>query len=258
MHGTKCQKGTEVSKVACVDFHLTPCRSAVLHPRPPLLWPFWLSFPAKCQGEGGTVTALEREELFLIQVGNQPPHSQHHHFSRLPKESPPPTPHGSTCVARFIHFSLAAPSLCVCLTAQSCPSLCDPTDYLPGFSAHGILQARILSGLPFPSPEDLPDPGIEPWSPALQADSLPFELQGSPYLHWGLCFQFLSSAIPPSASVFQKSVDICFLLMSRLLFSLSLSVYFLFIPLLSFQWGLGRNRYVLNLPHLTGSLFKAS
>ena len=34
------------------------------------------------------------------------------------------------------------------------------------------------SGLPFPSPEDLPDPGIEPGSPALQADSLPPELQG--------------------------------------------------------------------------------
>ena len=36
------------------------------------------------------------------------------------------------------------------------------------------------SGLPFPSPQNLPDPGIEPWSPALQADSLPLELQGSP------------------------------------------------------------------------------
>ena len=36
------------------------------------------------------------------------------------------------------------------------------------------------SGLPFPSPEDLPDSGIKPWSPALQADSLLFELQGSP------------------------------------------------------------------------------
>ena len=31
--------------------------------------------------------------------------------------------------------------------------------------------------MPFPSPEDLPDPGIEPESPALQADSLPSELQ---------------------------------------------------------------------------------
>ena len=28
----------------------------------------------------------------------------------------------------------------------------------------------------------LPDPGIEPWSPALQADSLPFKLQGSPLI----------------------------------------------------------------------------
>ena len=32
------------------------------------------------------------------------------------------------------------------------------------------------SGLPFPSPGDLPDPGIEPRSPALQADALPSEL----------------------------------------------------------------------------------
>ena len=43
--------------------------------------------------------------------------------------------------------------------------LCDPMDYSPqGSSVHGILQAGILeycSGLPFPSPEDLPNPGIE-------------------------------------------------------------------------------------------------
>ena len=39
------------------------------------------------------------------------------------------------------------------------------------------------SGLPFPSPEDLPDPGIKPGSPALQANSLPLELQGRPSLH---------------------------------------------------------------------------
>ena len=53
---------------------------------------------------------------------------------------------------------------------------CNPMDCsLPGFSVHGILPARILE---FPSPGDLPDPGIEPSSPALQADSLPTELQG--------------------------------------------------------------------------------
>ena len=36
------------------------------------------------------------------------------------------------------------------------------------------------SGLPFPSPGDLPDPGIELRSPALQADALPLSHQGSP------------------------------------------------------------------------------
>ena len=46
----------------------------------------------------------------------------------------------------------------------------------------GILQARNWSGLPYPTPGDLPDPGIEPGSPALQADSLPAELWRSPVL----------------------------------------------------------------------------
>ena len=36
------------------------------------------------------------------------------------------------------------------------------------------------SGLPFPSPEDLPNPGIEPGSPALQADSLLSKPPGKP------------------------------------------------------------------------------
>ena len=36
----------------------------------------------------------------------------------------------------------------------------------------------IWSGLPFPSPGDLPDPGIIPWSPSLQADALPSEPPG--------------------------------------------------------------------------------
>ena len=38
------------------------------------------------------------------------------------------------------------------------------------------------SGQPVSSPADLPDPGIEPGSPALQVDSLPTELPGKPYL----------------------------------------------------------------------------
>ena len=41
-------------------------------------------------------------------------------------------------------------------------------------------QARILEWVPFPSPGDLPNPGIEPRSPTLQADSLPLEPQRKP------------------------------------------------------------------------------
>ena len=42
----------------------------------------------------------------------------------------------------------------------------------------GFSRQEYWSGLPFPSPGDLPDPGTEPRSPALQTDSLPFEPQG--------------------------------------------------------------------------------
>ena len=41
-------------------------------------------------------------------------------------------------------------------------------------------KLEYWNGLPFPSPEDLPDPGIKPRSPALQADSLPTEPPGKP------------------------------------------------------------------------------
>ena len=61
----------------------------------------------------------------------------------------------------------------VVLVTQLCPALCDPLDCgPPGSSLHGILQARYWNGLPFPSPEDLSNPGIEPGSPSLQADPL--------------------------------------------------------------------------------------
>ena len=60
--------------------------------------------------------------------------------------------------------------------AQACLTLCDPMDY----TAHGILQARILEWVALPSPGDLPDPGIKPGSPALQVDSLSTELWGKP------------------------------------------------------------------------------
>ena len=54
---------------------------------------------------------------------------------------------------------------------QRCLAPCDPM----GFS-----RPEHWSGEPFPSPGDLPNPGIEPRSPALQADSLPAEPPGKP------------------------------------------------------------------------------
>ena len=60
--------------------------------------------------------------------------------------------------------------------AQSCPTLCDPMDYI----VHGILQARILEWVAYPSPGDLPNQGIKPGSPALKADSLTAQLPGKP------------------------------------------------------------------------------
>ena len=42
----------------------------------------------------------------------------------------------------------------------------------------GFSRQKCWNGLPFPSPGDLPHPGIEPWSPALQADALPSEPPG--------------------------------------------------------------------------------
>ena len=49
---------------------------------------------------------------------------------------------------------------------------CDPMDCsLPGPSVPGILQARILDWVAIPFSRDLPDPGIEPESPALQAEA---------------------------------------------------------------------------------------
>ena len=72
--------------------------------------------------------------------------------------------------------------MCVCvLVSQLCPTVRPHgLESWSSSSVHGILQARILNGLAVPS-GDLPDPGIEPGSPALQADTLLFEPPGKPH-----------------------------------------------------------------------------
>ena len=51
-----------------------------------------------------------------------------------------------------------------------------------GLQSMEFSRPEYWSGEPFPSPGDLPSPGIKPWSPALQVDSLPAEPQGKPVM----------------------------------------------------------------------------
>ena len=62
------------------------------------------------------------------------------------------------------------------LVAKSCLTLVIPWTVARQASlSMGFSRQEYGSGLPFPSPGDPLDPGIKPWSPALQADSLPTE-----------------------------------------------------------------------------------
>ena len=67
---------------------------------------------------------------------------------------------------------------------HSCPTLCDPIDYIACQAPLSMEfpTQEYWSGLPFPSPGDLPKPGIKPGSPALQVVSLLTELPGKPYM----------------------------------------------------------------------------
>ena len=67
------------------------------------------------------------------------------------------------------------------LVAKLCPTLAIPWIVAcPAPLSMGFSRQEYWSGLPFPSPEDLPDPGIKLRSPALQADDLSTELRGKP------------------------------------------------------------------------------
>ena len=70
----------------------------------------------------------------------------------------------------------------LCAYTQSCLTLRDLVDCSPsGSSVHGdSLGKNTGVALPCPPPGDLPNPGIEPRSPALQVDSLPAEPPGKP------------------------------------------------------------------------------
>ena len=70
---------------------------------------------------------------------------------------------------------------CVHLLLKLCPTLCNPwtvAHQAPLFM--GFSRQKHWRGLPCPPPEDLPDSGIKPMPPALQADSFPLSHKGSP------------------------------------------------------------------------------
>ena len=77
------------------------------------------------------------------------------------------------------------------MCAQLCLTLYDPMDYsLPGSCVHGIFQAGMLNELLFTTPEDLPDPGIEPVtpvSPALTGEFFTTEPPGK-HFQWHFCY----------------------------------------------------------------------
>ena len=79
--------------------------------------------------------------------------------------------------------------------AQSCLTFCNPMDCSPpGSSGHGIFPVKYWSGLPFPLPGDLSEPGIEPMSlasPALSGGFFTNESPGNP-------FRFRIQMIPQS------------------------------------------------------------
>ena len=72
-----------------------------------------------------------------------------------------------------------------CLVAQLCLTLCDPMEPCPPGSSLSMafLRQEYWSGLSFPSPGDLPNPGIEARSPALRVEYFTSEPPGKPSLY---------------------------------------------------------------------------
>ena len=87
---------------------------------------------------------------------------------------------------KALHITASLLQACVCVS-HSCLLFATPWTVARQASlSMGFSKQEYWSGLPFPSPEDLPDSEIKLRFPALQADSLPFELQGSPSLLQGV------------------------------------------------------------------------
>ena len=74
----------------------------------------------------------------------------------------------------------------MCVVTKSYMTICHRVVARQAPLSMKFSRQEYWSGLPFPSPGDLPDPGMEPGSPALQADSLPSEPPGKTE-PWVIC-----------------------------------------------------------------------
>ena len=121
---------------------------------------------------------------------------------------------GSKCIIHFLVNSVEWVCLCIrcdrlCVCALSCFSCIWPF-VTPWTIAHqaplslGFTRQEYWSGLSCPPPGDLPDPGMEPTSPALQVDSLSLSHQGIPILD----SRHLSDTL--FVNIFSYSVDYIF------------------------------------------------
>ena len=99
--------------------------------------------------------------------------------------------------------------VCVCVCLCVCVCVCVCVSHVPLFVTSWTVanqaplsmeffRQEYWSRLPFYSPGDLPNPGIEPWSPALQADSLPSEppiyREAYIYVHIYIVYLYLYAA----------------------------------------------------------------
>ena len=86
----------------------------------------------------------------------------------------------------------------MCLVAQSCPAFCDSMDCTASpLCTWGFSRQEYWSGLPCLPPGDLPNPGIEPRSPSLQAGSLPSEPPGKPKITEWVAYPFSRGTSQP-------------------------------------------------------------
>ena len=137
-----------------------------------------------------TLEILEQSKAIFSYAG----WSVHNILSSFITLNPGGLPHSGFCLSPLIihlfHKYLLSTCLTFlllcCLVAKSYLILCDPMDHdLPGSSVLGISQAKYWSVLSFPSPGDLPHPGIKVVSPALAGGFFTTEPPEKSTLYYG-------------------------------------------------------------------------